>query len=73
MSHTERGKGRKEGEEFQMNSEHGNKAVGNLNGLALGASAIDSEDMLRLCPSNHQKQETALISGLKDHNFPRKQ
>lgn len=73
---TNRERGKKAGNRkrtFQMNSEHGNTALGNLNGLTLRSSGIDTEDMLRMCPSNHQKQEIALISRLKDHNFPRKQ
>lgn len=56
-----------------MNSKHGNKALGNLNGLTLRSSGIGTEDMLQIWPSNHQKQEIASISKLKDHNFLRKQ
>lgn len=57
-----------------MNSERGNKALGNLKkGLTLRSSGIGTEDMLQIWPSNHQKQEIALILKLKHHNFPRKQ
>lgn len=74
ISQTERGKkGGNRKRTLQMNSERGNKALGNLNGLTLGSSGIGTEDMLQIWPSNHQKQEIALISKLKDHNFPRKQ
>jgi hypothetical protein len=55
-----------------------NAALGDLNGGHSGYQSdtplvIRTQDWLRICPSNHQKQEMVLISKLKDRNFLRKE